>query len=259
MHKELLCDRSEFFRAACSGQFTEAEGVVNLPEQDPATFKHFVYWLYTEKVRGHFYPASIDPTIQGLEKKLRETLGREALNTRHLEIWNPTSEALDHANYQDLPFVALISLYILADSLLVRGLRDQIITLLIEVYGYSTFKSQPKGVTLRFWMSPDVSWSPAVLPSPAVGINLAWDKTTKNSLLRRVLLKLFCDNVKSNTSSEEPYNAEFLLDAVKMVVQRWTKNTGTSNWAKKGAICNYHIHDVECPFQDDVGEGIEEI
>lgn len=252
MHKELLCDRSEFFRAACNGHFKEAEGVVNLPEQDPATFKHFIYWLYTEKIRGHFYPESIVPSIQDLKRKLTSTLGSEALNRRHKKGSNTDSDALDDANYQDLPFVALISLYILADSLLVRGLRDQIIPLLIEVYGYSYFASRPKGVVLRFWGGSDLQGHPA-LPSPAIGINLAWEKTSKDSQLRQVLLKLFCDNVDEDISSEEPYNAEFLLEAVSVILSRWIENAGTTDWAKKGAICEHHIHDVECPLQDNVG------
>jgi len=258
VHKELLCDRSEFFRAACNGQFKEAEGVVNLPEQDPTTFKHFIYWLYTEKLRGHFYPESIDPSIQDLKRELKSTLGPEALNDRHLKRKNPDSEALDHANYQDLPFVALVSLYILADSLLVRGLRDQIIPLLIEVYGYSYFVSRPKGVVLRFWRRLDSPRRPAGLPSPAVGINLAWERTSKDSQLRQVLLKLFCDNVDHKISSEEPYNAEFLLEAVRVVLYRWVENAGTTDWATKGAICDHHIHDVKCPLQYDVGEESEE-
>ncbi len=258
MHKEVLCDRSEFFRAACNGQFKEAEGVVDLPEQDPTTFKHFIYWLYTEKLRGHFYPESIDPSIQDLKRKFISTLGPKALNRRHNKKSSPDSEALDHANYQDLPFLALISLYILADSLLVRGLRDQIIPLLIEVYGYSYFASRPKGVILRFWRRPDSLEGPAGLPSPAIGINLAWERTSKDSQLRQVLLKLFCDNVDSRISSEEPYNAEFLLEAVSVVLYRWIENAGTTNWATEGAICNHRIHDVRCPLQSDVGEESED-
>lgn len=257
MHKELLCDRSEFFRAACNGNFKEAEGVVKLPEQDPATFKHFIYWLYTENIRGYFYPRSIDPSIKELKRLILARMNITCLNERHLHGEShkakEASTALDEANYRDLPFTALISLYILADSLLIRGLKDTIITLLIEVYGYDRLAGTPKGTTLDFWMAPGER-IPSI-PSPAAGINLAWKKTPKNCPLRSVLLALFCDNIDCAYSLEQFDDAGFLSEAVLMLLDRWMSSAGTSDWGAKGTICEFHVHDVQCPLKDKVQEG----
>ncbi len=48
-----------------------------------------------------------------------------------------------------------IQLYILADTLLVRGLEDAIITALIPIYGYTIADSleRLRSITLPFWYS----------------------------------------------------------------------------------------------------------
>lgn len=259
VHKELLCDRSEFFRAACNGNFKEAEGVVKLPEQDAATFKHFIYWLYTEKIRGYFRSESIVPSIQELKRRILSIMKITYLNDRHLffnkeqtDEARKTSAAFDEANYRDLPFTALVSLYVLADSLLIRGLKDTIITSLVEVYGFDRLPNFPEGTTLDFWNAPSIRKTS--LPSPAVGINLAWKKTLKDCHLRQVLLTLFCDNVGRANSLEQPYEVEFLLEAMGILASRWIDRASTSEWGAKGAICKFHTHDVECPLKDKVKE-----
>ncbi|KAF7504275.1 hypothetical protein GJ744_002533 [Endocarpon pusillum] len=46
-HKEFLCEVSDYFRAALTGQFAEAkEDKVNLPEQKAHVFDDFLTWLY---------------------------------------------------------------------------------------------------------------------------------------------------------------------------------------------------------------------
>ncbi len=265
VHKELLCDRSEFFRAPCNGNFKEAEGIVELPEQDAAIFKYFIYWLYTEKLRGYFRPESTVPTKQELTRKVLSTMNITCLNERHL-IHNATksekaqeaSAASDEANYRDLPFTALVSLYILADSLLIRGLEDTVVTSLIEVYGYDRLSTCPQGITLDFWAAP--SRRKTTLPSPVAGINLAWKKTCKSCHLRDVLVELFCDNIDGGNRLEQPYDAEFLSEAIAILANRWIEMArdneipGTSDWGERGAICNFHTHDVECQLQDNLKE-----
>lgn len=52
VHKNLLCARSDYFKAAFTGTFTEArEGRITLEDEDPDTFRRFWSWLYT----GNFY------------------------------------------------------------------------------------------------------------------------------------------------------------------------------------------------------------
>ncbi|KAI9880817.1 MAG: hypothetical protein M1830_000253 [Pleopsidium flavum] len=51
VQKNLVCHYSTFFRAACLGQFREAEsGGVKLPNESAETFDLFVHWLYTQKL-----------------------------------------------------------------------------------------------------------------------------------------------------------------------------------------------------------------
>ncbi|PQE09861.1 BTB POZ-like protein [Rutstroemia sp. NJR-2017a BBW] len=47
LSKELLCDNSEYFRAAFKGNFSESNGVLTLEEEDPEIFAHFVNWIYS--------------------------------------------------------------------------------------------------------------------------------------------------------------------------------------------------------------------
>ncbi|KAK3715689.1 hypothetical protein LTR37_006914 [Vermiconidia calcicola] len=48
VHKNLVCDNSSFFRAACNGDWKETkEKVVRLPEVDPDIFANYLGWIYT--------------------------------------------------------------------------------------------------------------------------------------------------------------------------------------------------------------------
>lgn len=49
IHKGLLCSRSDYFKAALTGNFSEAaEQVVTLDDEDPEIFRKFNAWLYTD-------------------------------------------------------------------------------------------------------------------------------------------------------------------------------------------------------------------
>ena len=51
VHKRVICDASDFFRAACNGGWKESiAGEVRLPEQKPDAFMIFLHWLYTGHV-----------------------------------------------------------------------------------------------------------------------------------------------------------------------------------------------------------------
>ncbi len=77
IHKELVCRASDFFKAACCGDFKEADGLVRLPEQDPKVFKYFIHWLYTGNLNGYFYPEAIKPTIQDLRLTASTQIGKK--------------------------------------------------------------------------------------------------------------------------------------------------------------------------------------
>ena len=130
LHKEYICSKSDFSKAACSGNFKEADGVIKLPEQDPGIFKHFVHWLYSGRLVCH--------DISNL------------------------------ALFRDAPFASLVSLYILADQLQTRGLKDPIVNMMIGVYADSANRH-------LFWARLEDPDRPNRLRGPAAGIKLAWE------------------------------------------------------------------------------------
>ncbi|PQE29855.1 BTB POZ domain-containing protein [Rutstroemia sp. NJR-2017a WRK4] len=46
LHKELVCQRSEHFRAAFQSNFIESNGVLILEDEDPKIFAYVIDWLY---------------------------------------------------------------------------------------------------------------------------------------------------------------------------------------------------------------------
>ncbi|KAL8858985.1 MAG: hypothetical protein Q9178_004466 [Gyalolechia marmorata] len=47
VHRDLLCDRSEHFRAALLGKFQEAQsGIIEFPDEKETTFMHFLSCIY---------------------------------------------------------------------------------------------------------------------------------------------------------------------------------------------------------------------
>lgn len=51
VHKEIICNYSDYFRAACTGEFLEAKsGRVRLPEDHAELFDLFVQWVYSQNL-----------------------------------------------------------------------------------------------------------------------------------------------------------------------------------------------------------------
>ncbi|OJD38061.1 btb poz domain containing protein [Diplodia corticola] len=76
VHRKLICAFSPFFNAACRGPWKEhREGIVTLPEEDPATFELYVKWLYTGELVDCSSPTTEDEDAdntadpQGQERK----------------------------------------------------------------------------------------------------------------------------------------------------------------------------------------------
>ena len=105
LHEDLLCDRSDYFRATFHGEFAEAKSKeLYLPEENDASFELFVNWLYG----GTFKPPSKDDELQahfGLlvlaDKLLIEHLAN--LATDHIRGYYRDSKARVLA--RDLSFV----------------------------------------------------------------------------------------------------------------------------------------------------------
>lgn len=242
LHKGPICRSSAFFRAALNGDFKEAEGVVKLPEQCPSTFKYFVYWLYIGKLRGYHYPDTVQPKIADLEAAAfaakAKGNGFDPNNSAYI--------AWSVARYRDAHLHELISLYCLADALQVVGLKDQIISLLIEVYGTND-ENTPRGHVTLFWRS--TFKRPTWMPSLAASINQAWDRLLRGSLLHKVLMTLFCDGVDDvlDLMKDAEFDYEFLTDCLNFLLHRPGKNEWATQW-RKHAVCEFHEHDMECTY-----------
>ncbi|KAF6241679.1 hypothetical protein HO173_000390 [Letharia columbiana] len=249
IHKRLICSRSDFFKAAFTGNFKEADdGTLTLPEEDPATFKYFVYWLYTGSLRGFHYSKSLNPSLKELTNKVRsEVISRKLLHAEWLPLTNPHRKLWEHANYRDLPFASLIALYILADALQVPRLKDAGITALVEVYGFS---STDKGHCKMYWAAD----GPDDVGGPMEGINMAWETLPKESNFCQLLLQLFCDNTDGIYDAGDgiSYHAGFVLSMANLFAYRWVNDLPPTDWTKTGAICSFHEHEgASCDLTED--------
>ena len=257
VHKGILCESSDFFKAALNGNFKENNGTVKLPEQKVEIFKYFIHWLYAGRTRGYYYPKTITPTITELEVAVRQELMRQNVgNLQALDLENPVGKAYNLAIYKDAPFTSLIGLYILADSLQIHNLRDQIITVLIDNYGFEK-PSKPSDETdpeecPTLWWSADEKTKTLELECPSVGINMAWEKLPHNSMLCKLLVTCFCDNVTyvKKRTDQEQYHPDFLAAVADKYAWRWAKSLDVTDWDCEGEMCSYHEHGpaVECSF-----------
>ncbi|KAL2051278.1 hypothetical protein ABVK25_008527 [Lepraria finkii] len=222
IHKTLLCKSSDFFEAAFNGSLKEKKRTTILPEQGVSTFKYYVHWLYTHNLSGYFYPPTETPTVKELETTAREEMAEKQQCELYLiDMDNSKWRNFYLAKNSDLPFHLLIELYILADALQVRGLKDRIITTLIGVYGYIVpkyLKKPLKSASLPFWESgfrrPD--W----MPPAARAINLAFENLPRGAALCAVLIVLFVDNISTAFFSREDLCCEFLGRSLNMVIGR---------------------------------------
>ncbi|KAL8772932.1 MAG: hypothetical protein Q9209_001952 [Squamulea sp. 1 TL-2023] len=224
LHKALLC-RFSFFKAAFEGDFQESEGTIKLSQHDPAIFRFLIYWLYTGRIDGHYYPSTATPSMWQIELELlrrREIKGRSTNGDDEDAYWDQ-QKLRQHARYMDAPFHALVGLYLLAEYLLIPGLKDQIVNTMIEVYGY---RGETEDNDFWAWEDKD---RPAWAKDPIEVINTAWKSSSKTSNLCRLLVSLFCDNmanVLEDTQELEKLNHEFLCAAFLKAQSRWLEGTG---------------------------------
>lgn len=238
IHKGLVCSRSDFFKAAFTGAFKEAnDGTLTLPEHDPATFKYFVSWLYTGSLRGFYNSESINPTLKELTKNVRSEMRHQALShADELPLTNPHRKLWENANYRDVPFALLIALYILADALLIPHLKDASITALIEVYGIG---SADKLGRKMYWVAQDYK------RGLREGLDMAWESLPQESKLCQVIVHLFCDSSAGIGNERDGGNLPlgFVTAMGNIFADRWLNNLPATDWTKTGAICSYHEHE----------------
>jgi len=153
------------------------------------TFQYLVHWLYRRKLTGYFR-ASIGPSIDELNTvaKAKGSLYKSTELPTDLEAKNDSDNALVSAIFEDAPFHQLVSLYILADSLQIRGLKDHIVSLLVRIYGMKAKRSS------QFWA---IDRRLDTIPDPTLAINDAYERLPQTSPLRGLIVELYLDHMDS--------------------------------------------------------------
>ena len=284
LHRGVLCASSDFFKAVITSSFREREqNEIKLPEQDVKIFKFFVHWLYTRSLRGFYYPDATKPSLQELRQAAIAEVEAQGLDAlEDLDRDNPSGRVLYMAHYRDAPFSHLIGLYILADTLLVHGLKDPVITSIIDVYCWSEPTqvagdgAGAKGIQRKGKEADEVKalhtgpgidsagaytslfWSPELQPEldhPCKGINRPWAALPRTSPRCRLIVECFCDNVMlvEEHTNGRPYHPGFLAAVAQNYAVRLGRVDVTfqaPDWDQKGQICRFHEHSAgsECLF-----------
>lgn len=250
IHRALACQH-RFFSAAYCGIFVEANGTLSLPDQDPAIFRWFSYWLYTGRLCGYHYPPTAQPTFSSLVKVVERELQQKGLPKMEVSgnvLRTPASTLLELAKYRDVPFDKLIGLYLLADYLQIPRLQDMIVDALVLVYGF--FGVHEARMPHPFW-----SWwgcqRPDWLPHPVPVINAVWDVLGKEAKLCRLLVTLFCDNVVDTAvtlQGEESLDPDFLTAAFTQIQgRRGGSSIRRTDWFEEQNSWPYYVQTGPVP------------
>lgn len=255
VYKELLCSVSDFFAAALDGGFKEAEaGAVKLPEQNPDTFQYFVHWLYAGKLTGYFRPGS-SPSMDELNAPgmVKREVNRRTKYQADRDVMQRLSDAQYLALFEDVPIPELVSLYILADALQIRGLRDHIVNVIAKVYGTEVCRTD------AFWRRHEASddW-----PQPILIMNDAYDRLPSTSTLRRFIVDLCLTHMAPHAFAPHRghLSFDFIFDwlAASHTLQMY--DFPRLDFREFSSVCDYHEHDGECLLKtrDIIKSGIGE-
>lgn len=241
VHRELVCSKSDCFAKAFQEGFREAETkIIELPEQHVETFQYFVHWLYTNKLSGYFRPKG--------EMSIRE-LGAavEASTAVHEKTLDPEDRRKVEKQWcmwyreknKDAPILKLVSLYVLADTLQVRGLRDHITTFLIKVYG-------DNGNT--FWEPPTKSDTVSTCTLVMSEAYARLELLPASCNIRHLIVHLHVVRVVAPYSTLDVCNlhAGFIYNCFVLVHQNLEFNEEEENFEDASTVCSYHIHDTAC-------------
>lgn len=142
------------------------------------------------------------------------------------------------------PFAHLVGLYILANWGQVPGLKDQIVTKIIRIYGInSNARNYYWGQRRTHLGATDVD--------TADPINLAYNNLD-DCFLKRLLVRLWIENTRVRPHEIwARYHPNFLSDVINQMMR-------PENPVSRLIFCEWHEHDGEsCSFPDDESEDNE--
>jgi hypothetical protein len=173
--------------------------------------------LYRRKLTGYFR-ASIGPSIDELNTvaKAKGSLYKSTELPTDLEAKNDSDNALVSAIFEDAP-PARLSLYILADSLQIRGLKDHIVSLLVRIYGMKAKRSS------QFWA---IDRRLDTIPDPTLAINDAYERLPQTSPLRGLIVELYLDHIVPKFSLIiATLDHKFVYDTLHAFYERWLEDS----------------------------------
>lgn len=177
LHKGIITNHSKFFKAACSGNFSEAKDkIIRLPEIDVDNFVTYLQWVYTGTI------------ITGDE------------------------ENADKSDYPKKSFYSYIKLYVLADQLDDMRLRNAIMDVLTAlskvpavtdafVLGYN---STPESSILRKFIRRAFR----VVASDKRALLKRWVRERSSKLPHDLLVDLACDFIDLAKDTMEGHEEE---------------------------------------------------
>ena len=237
IHKSLACHRSEFFKIACNGSWAESDGVIRLPEQDVPTFKYFIHWLYTQRLGGYFDNGCELKKLYGLEQGLRAKGSfqaglRNPMSQKDREDYIWVRDKIGKAILREYPIQHLVNLFVLADKLQVRGLKDPILDQVISTYAI-------KGLGHHaFWENPDRDIAPMI-----DAMNIGYKELPKTSKFPQLLIHMYCLNA---TDEQVLRDSAFLDHAVLVQAFNLTQSVYHEERTPSKEMrdyCQYHTHD----------------
>ncbi|KAL9560968.1 hypothetical protein ACKAV7_014997 [Fusarium commune] len=88
VHKAIICPRSHFFKAACDGEFKEAQtGTIDLPDDDPVAVRMMIEYLYHDT----YVPAGASIHRDGaIDAHLSDTEYNDEQENRKRELYGAT-------------------------------------------------------------------------------------------------------------------------------------------------------------------------
>lgn len=218
---------------------------MKLPERDVKIFDYFLHWLYSGKLSG-FFGTKGGPSVRQLrEEAMKAKMDPDDNSKASAELRYEHSfgkvdfyrKMYDEMN-KDAPILALVSLYGLADFLLVPQLEDHIVNFIFKVYGDS---NNP------FWSSSDC----VSIMSEAYNIGMG---LPAQSRISSVIVKLTAGlpPISYTNVDVSNVNPEFLFKC--MAVVRDIKDDCDEDVCLDGqGICPYHMHNnTEACSLDDV-------
>lgn len=222
MHKDVLCKKSDFFVSACSRRWVEGrEKIVRLPAIPPETFELYVHWAYSHKVDVYEVMSDTDGGVTADDTPL-STSSHSSEDTRKK----------DPKRRYSRETLQLIQLYVAADMLLDRELKNRIIDTL-------TMRAEHGKLRMN-----------------DTCVSYAWAHTARGCGIRRCLVDVVCE-ISSSVfrewlkQKEAALPKEFFVDLIvrQLAQQQWQWGGDTPSYTHR---CDYHEHAseeerAECP------------